>query len=411
MRILFILLFAFLGKFTLAQDSQTIKEYIDKYKSVAINEMIRTGIPAAIKLAQGIHETSAGRSDLVLRSNNHFGIKCKSNWTGESVTHTDDAPNECFRKYNCADDSYKDHSDFLKNGARYAFLFNLDPMDYEGWAYGLKKAGYATNSRYPAIIIKLIEDYKLQDYTLIAMGKLPQDKQEYYVNKDLPSFPEMNGEVVAEKKISLKPAISYPTSEFKINETRVIFASKNTPFLTLAQQHKISLKKIFEFNDDMPEEEVVPFDQLIYLQRKRKTGLNEFHIVQQGEDIYDIAQTEAIRLESLLELNMLTKEEDPAPGEKLYMHSKAPAMPKLLTSTINNIEMQNALAVAENGMADRYKISPSFGSSKTIIHIVQPREGLYAISSKYSVSVNEIRQWNELQSDDLKVGQQLKILK
>ena len=124
-----------------AQQEEVIKNYIETYRDIAIAEMHRTGIPAAIKLAQGIHETAAGTSDLVRRSNNHFGIKCKSNWNGESVKHTDDAPNECFRKYADPLDSYRDHSDFLKGIKRYASLFTLDPLDFSGWANGLKKAG------------------------------------------------------------------------------------------------------------------------------------------------------------------------------------------------------------------------------------------------------------------------------
>src|SRR5687768_3887186 len=150
-----LILTLFIGTISLAQDKASILEYIQSHKDVAISEMQRTGVPAAIKLAQGIHETDAGTSVLVKKSNNHFGIKCKTNWDGMTVKHTDDAPNECFRKYNSSFDSYKDHSDFLKNSSRYASLFNLDPTDYESWAWGLRKAGYATNTRYPQIIIKL----------------------------------------------------------------------------------------------------------------------------------------------------------------------------------------------------------------------------------------------------------------
>src|ERR1700745_4131028 len=133
-------------------------DYIDTYKAIAISEMKRTGVPAAIILAQGIHETQAGTSELVKKSNNHFGIKCKDDWTGSVVYHDDDERGECFRSYNTPLDSYKDHSDFLKNSARYSQLFKLDPMDYESWAYGLKRAGYATNPRYPQILIQLIKD-------------------------------------------------------------------------------------------------------------------------------------------------------------------------------------------------------------------------------------------------------------
>ena len=153
---LFILLLA--GSVAHSQNEAVILQYIQAYKELAIKEMQRTGVPASIKLAQGIHETSAGTSVLVNKSNNHFGIKCKDTWRGPSVSHTDDAPNECFRKYENPLDSYRDHSDFLKGSARYASLFNLDPLDYRSWAYGLKKAGYATNPPYPPVIIKLIEE-------------------------------------------------------------------------------------------------------------------------------------------------------------------------------------------------------------------------------------------------------------
>ena len=207
--------------------------------------MQRTGVPAAIKLAQGIHETMAGTSDLVLKSNNHFGIKCKDTWTGESVNHDDDAKGECFRKYPSPDDSYRDHSDFLKNSTRYSFLFKLEPTDYEGWAYGLKKAGYATNPKYPQIIIKLIEDYHLQDYTLIALGKAQVTEEtvkhnnrgrnseiqaRHFVSGKMEFKPEKT-EIKQPEKIKQYPI--YPEGEFKINETRVVYAKKELLFLLL----------------------------------------------------------------------------------------------------------------------------------------------------------------------------------
>src|SRR5689334_7863351 len=134
LNILFLFVASFFLKNTFAQDRDPVViDYINKYKELAIAEMQRTGVPASIKLAQGIHETSAGQSELVKKSNNHFGLKCKAEWTGMTVKHTDDAPNECFRKYEDPKDSYKDQSDYLKNTARYSFLFNLDPTDYKGW--------------------------------------------------------------------------------------------------------------------------------------------------------------------------------------------------------------------------------------------------------------------------------------
>src|ERR1700709_934334 len=148
------------------QHPDDITLYINTYKEIAIEEMQRTGVPAAIKLAQGIHETQAGTSELVRKSNNHFGIKCKSSWTGDKVYHDDDARGECFRSYTQPEQSYRDHSDFLKGRPRYALLFALDPTDYKAWANGLRQAGYATNYRYAQILIKLIADYGLQQYPL-----------------------------------------------------------------------------------------------------------------------------------------------------------------------------------------------------------------------------------------------------
>ena len=160
--------FIFLFQFSPALNAQdlpneNILRYIETYAPLALKEMNRTGVPAAIKLAQGILETNAGQSDLVYKSNNHFGIKCKSSWTGEKVYHDDDAIGECFRKYESAEASYLDHSDYLKSQPRYAFLFDYDANDYAAWAWGLKKAGYATNPIYAQTLIKYIEAYRLTD--------------------------------------------------------------------------------------------------------------------------------------------------------------------------------------------------------------------------------------------------------
>jgi hypothetical protein len=153
--------------FSLKAQTISTEQYIDQYKDIAMLEMKRIGVPAAITLAQGLLESESGNSDLVKKSNNHFGIKCKSNWTGEGVTHDDDSLGECFRKYATAEESFKDHSNFLKAGKHYSFLFDLDPTDYKGWAFGLKKAGYATNPKYPVILINYIEKYNLQRFNIL----------------------------------------------------------------------------------------------------------------------------------------------------------------------------------------------------------------------------------------------------
>jgi hypothetical protein len=317
-----------------AQDAEVIKNYINTYKNLAILEMKRSGVPASITLAQSIHESGAGTGNLVLESNNHFGIKCKLNWTGETVMHDDDAAGECFRKYPTAEDSFKDHSDFLKNSQRYAFLFSLDPEDYEGWAKGLKVAGYATNPKYPQALIKLIEDYHLQDYTLLALGKIPDEGKSTVLETEkisATSSATFTTNTVTESGNTEETATKqpiYPDGEFKLNETRVLYIKSETSFLAIAQKYDIDLSRIFEFNE-IEQAETATKDQLVYLQRKRKTGINKFHTVLAGETLHDIAQSEAIRLESLLELNWLKEDMQPAIGEQLSLQSKSGTIPKL----------------------------------------------------------------------------------
>ena len=373
-----------------AQSSSIVREYIETYKELAIEEMQRTGVPAAITLAQGIHETGAGQSHLVRKSNNHFGIKCKSEWKGESVSHDDDARGECFRKYDDPADSYRDHSDFLKYRKHYAFLFDLEPTDYEGWAYGLKKAGYATNPKYPQILIKLIKDYNLQEYTLIAMGK--KHFEEKWAKTD---------DIVTPAEVY--NASKYPSGVFKINETSVVMVPKGTPFLALADKHNVSLRRLFDFNDMEPVE-VAERDMLIYLHRKRKTGANDYHKVAPGESLYDIAQKEGIRLESLRNLNMLTEDAQPEIGETLYLKGHAPTSPRL-SSARKSIAYNptNAVSVSENYART--------SAEKYILHTVQPKETAYGISKRYDVSVEELLEWNGMESTSLKIGQQLRIFK
>jgi LysM repeat protein len=400
--------FILLSKLIFAQNSDRVKQYIETYKDIAIEEMQRTGVPAAITLAQGIHETEAGTSDLVRASNNHFGIKCKGDWTGPTVYHDDDARGECFRKYDDPRDSYKDHSDFLKNRPNYASLFNLDPTDYEAWAYGLKKAGYATNPKYPQILIKLIKDYNLEDYTLIALNRKAPDANDaiWASNTTANKIDSESSSSANAQPISVVEVVKrvYPSGIFKINETNVIFVSKGTAFLKIAEDNNLPLARLFDFNDMQPVD-ITANDQLIYLQRKRKTGVNEFHIVANRETVYDIAQSEGIRMESLLDFNFLKEGMHPQIGEKLYLHSKAPAMPKLASENNrpNNLSQNTTVftqPTIEITSQDNY-----------IVHVVQPKETMYAIAKKYAVAVDDVMKWNNMQNIDLKTGQQLRINK
>jgi LysM repeat protein len=395
-----IIFFIFSGKILFAQSAEVIQKYIDTYKNIAIEEMNRTGVPAAITLAQGIHETSAGQSDLVRKSNNHFGIKCKAEWSGPSVTHDDDARGECFRKYDDPMDSYKDHSDFLRTRSHYAFLFKLDPTDFEAWAYGLKKAGYATNPRYPQILIKLIRDYNLEDYTLIALNRKNDNSNVTLVNTG--ASRDVNSQSIPAVSIETVSPVQYPSGLFKINETKVIFISKGTSYLKVAEENEISLSRLFEFNDLHSSLDIAQVDQLLFLQRKRKKGAGEYHIVMQGETLHDIAQNEGIRMESLLGYNFLKYGMQPKPGEKLYLQNDAPSMPKLVTDDPSPVVAYTKGPSAPVGFANEVK---------TVFHTVQPKETLFAISRKYEVSVDDIIKWNELQSNDLRTGQQLRINK
>ncbi len=389
-----------LGSQIFAQSSQVIKSYIETYKDIAIAEMQRTGVPAAITLAQGIHETGAGTSDLVRRSNNHFGIKCKSDWKGESVSHDDDARGECFRKYNDPYESYRDHSDFLKYRPYYTDLFKLDPTDYEGWAYGLKKAGYATNPKYPQILIKLIKDYNLQDYTMIALNKETRDELVWASNKEESASDEEAKTELNEPVEDLALRTKYPSGVFKINETKVVLVYKGTSFLKIAEEHKLNLSRLFEFNDMKPVD-VAERDQLIYLQRKRKTGANEFHLVAEGETLHSIAQTEAIRIEMLAEYNLLELHMHPATGEKLHLRSRAGSMPKLKEEKKRVAEMPAA----------KNEIKNVENETSFVWHVVQAKETVYSISKKYLVAIDDLMKWNELETTGLRTGQKIRINK
>jgi len=327
-----------------AQTDDTVKQYIEKYKEIAINEEIRTGIPAAITLAQGIFESMAGQSDLAIASNNHFGIKCKDKWTGNKVYHDDDARGECFRSYATVEESYRDHSDFLKTRPNYTFLFSIDPTDYKAWAFGLKKAGYATNPAYAYAIIKKIEDNGLQQYTLIALQRANGIEADVALlnstttqsNNLHISFTSQNIENEQTPPATAFEEFAgndnYPISIFTINKTKVIYASAGTSLFALASNNNISLEKLLEFNELENNSDILIRSQLIYLEKKpKKSNSKDFHIVGNTETIEVIAQKEGVQLESLFEYNKMQKGLQPAPGEKVYLKpGKQSFYPRLL---------------------------------------------------------------------------------
>lgn len=229
--------------------NENIIKYIEQYAALAVKEMGRTGVPASIKIAQGIHETNAGKSDLVLQSNNHFGIKCKSSWTGEKVYHNDDEEGECFRKYDNATASYLDHSDYLKSQPRYAFLFDYDANDYAAWAWGLKKAGYATNPIYAQTLIKYIEAYHLNELNKFAENEEDQDLKNYLEtirNRPLDVVENSNKSIEPEEKyISTKPAKEKSEKRIKVKKTHVV--KKGESLYSLSKKYDTTvdvLKKV-----------------------------------------------------------------------------------------------------------------------------------------------------------------------
>ena len=403
-----LLILAALSYNALTAQNAAIIQYINNYKFLAIQEMQRTGVPASIKLAQGILETQAGASDLVKRSNNHFGIKCKTGWNGNKVYHDDDERGECFRAYASAEDSYRDHSDFLKRSQRYAFLFQLDPEDYQDWAKGLKKAGYATNPKYTQQLVKFIETYDLQLYTLIALGKRKmEDEQPMYAvnNNTTPVISAaVQGGGSAEPETSVKALrLRYPEEAFRINDTRVIVAIAGTPLLSIAEQFGVKYRHLLEFNELSEADDIVRKDQLIFLQRKRRQGSNPFHLVTKEETLYDIAQEEAIRLDNLLAYNQLQGSEIPVVGQKLYLQKDA------AERAAANVE--NKISGTEIAKVQQVVPAVNMPAPSSVKHVVQSKETLFGIARKYGVEVDQVRSWNRLQNDAIRSGQELLIYK
>lgn len=296
-----------------AQDEEDVMQYIETFKKLAVAEQIRSGVPAAITLAQGIHESAAGKSELATKGNNHFGIKCKTTWTGETILHDDDQRQECFRKYSSAEQSYLDHSNFLRAGSRYAFLFDLDVTDYKGWASGLKRAGYATNPAYVRRLTELVEKYNLQQFTYEAQGKAFQTVGE--------KVPETDATRMTQSAPPADPVMN------SYKGLKGFWAKKGDMLLDRAIEWNIRYPRLLVLNElnDAP----LPYDMFVFTEKKRKTGTEEFHVVKAGETMHMIAQKEAILLENLMAFNNLSDGQEPETGEKLALQYRSYETPKL----------------------------------------------------------------------------------
>ncbi len=284
-------------------------EYINLYKHTAVQEMKRTGIPASITMAQGILESNSGNSKLARKANNHFGIKCHKDWNGPTIKHDDDKRNECFRKYNSAEESFKDHSEFLQKGKRYAFLFEYDPTDYKKWARGLKKAGYATNPRYAKKLIELIERHDLHqldnEKVKLAYRKNKQ-KKDY---KSTEEYAISNGKHTVQEK----------------NRVSYVVAREGDTYASLTEEFNKMRWELRKYNDVPQGVEPAP-GQIIYLQPKRNRAAlgNKHYTIKEGETMWYVSQKFAVKLTKLYKKNRMEPGSEPNVGQKIWLRRKKP---------------------------------------------------------------------------------------
>ena len=270
------------------------QKYISKYSDLAIQHQKKYRIPASITLAQGLLESGAGQSDLARRSNNHFGIKCHSDWRGGRVYHDDDLRGECFRKYKRVEDSYDDHSRFLAERSRYERLFKLNIKDYKGWAKGLQKCGYATDRAYANKLIKVIEDYELYRFDSGKGTKKTSTKRQ--------NLPVFNYQV------------------YRTHGLIYVYAKDNDSFDQIARSMGFKAKQLMKFNE-VPEDFPLQAGDIVYLEKKKKKAdkPNYDHVVQVGESMHSIAQMYGIQIKSLYKMNKKDKDYIPEEGDVLKL--------------------------------------------------------------------------------------------
>lgn len=417
----------------------TIPEYITKYSEIAKAEMRRVGIPASITLAQGILESKYGNSALATKANNHFGIKCGANWKGPAFIQDDDTEKECFRKYESVLHSYADHSNFLKGKDRYASLFELNPKDYEGWAKGLQKAGYATNPNYATLLVKLIEERDLHRFdTEQKHVALTKEEEEY--------FSSVQGKY------------------YMFNGIKTVIAQPNEMPMDMATRYDISLSTLLKYNDLHEGEYIAPGTK-IYLEPKKSKGFEAFHRVNEGETMHSISQAEGIKLKSLYKKNKLSPGMEPAVGEILCLQKTCDAAPKVKSDEQIKEDIKGKIqervdeAVKESKKETEPVIEPkveekpqaqateqkpvtqeapepvketvpepevkieqapvevetpvSETPTKTAeakmpqYHTVAPQETLYRIATTYGLTVDALKKMNGLTSNSISIGQKL----
>lgn len=312
-------------------DENLQQKYIDTYAQVAISEMERTGVPASITLAQGMLESDYGCSELAAQYNNHFGIKCHSDWKGAKTYYDDDRKKECFRVYSSAIDSFKDHSDFLRYQSRYAFLFDLKPTDYKGWARGLKSAGYATDPSYAVKLIQLIEELGLDEYdygmpegrTRRTKGSSKTDRPSSAKPVSVPRSPrdmEQPHLVDTNYKEQFKFTVSRPI--YELNGVPCVYAMDGETYESIALSHNLFRKELLRFNDLQQDSRLDP-GTIVFLQPKKnqaEKGLDKY-IVGPDEHVTlrEISQKFGVKESALRKMNKFSKTYVPLEGDTILL--------------------------------------------------------------------------------------------
>lgn len=288
--------------------SISAKDYIALWSDEAVHQMIEHGIPASITLAQGLLESGNGNSRLAKEANNHFGIKCHNDWTGDKIFEDDETNNECFRKYKSAKESFEDHSSFLKR-KRYESLFTLKPDDYKGWAHGLKECGYATNPKYPQLLINLIEQYALHEL----------DKEGIRLLKNRSHYPRTNSN--SAKKNDDQKVITLSTGRvISLSQNRIKFIlakALDTPE-SLAKELDMASWQIKKYNDVGSDHSFKEGD-IVYLQPKRNKGREAVYIVKKGDTLRSISQTTGVKLSKIFKRNALSESSIITVGQKIKL--------------------------------------------------------------------------------------------
>ncbi len=314
------------------------ERYIARFASIAVNEMYRSGVPASITLAQGIIESRSGQSALAADGNNHFGIKCHNSWNGRTMLADDDRKDECFRVYDSAEESFRDHSDFLRYRDRYKFLFDFAVTDYKSWAYGLKQAGYATDPSYAAKLIQCVENYNLSRFDRMtvaeALAEGGADAEEPSAQDDVEEIPDSPLKIEAGEIYKGKAG-----EEYRFSLSRTLYSRNGVPFVyavegetyaTIAKSNHLLLREILKFND-VPGGGELHAGDIVYLEpKKSKTvrGLDKYIVGEDGETFHGICQRFAVKEKAIRKLNGLPAGYQPKEGDELLLRP-APKSKKL----------------------------------------------------------------------------------